>query len=275
MIPVVGGQSGISSWWGLQLVGNKQSNVDYTLSNVGYADDASVIIPNQQASKIGLLLYGASSQTGNLLELRNSTGTGLSAFTANGSLGLGTLSPAQKLDVNGTVKATGFQLPVSNYNASNQYIVKADANGNFTWTPFRDIQAIYASTWGANVNCAGYKLVGAAGSTVGLTVKADGTVRAHGFSCDSVRIADYVFDSGYKLRTLPEVEQFVQANKHLPDVPSAGDYQKRGQVDMAELQTLLLQKVEELTIYAIQQNKENQALKQRLSELEGKTGRKQ
>lgn len=101
LIPVISGQSVISSWWALQLVGNRQATVDYSPSNVGGISDASVIIPNQQASKIGLIVQGAASQTGNLIEWRNSGGTGLGAIDEIGNLGIGTTSPGQLLSVEG------------------------------------------------------------------------------------------------------------------------------------------------------------------------------
>lgn len=76
--------------------------------------------------------------------------------------------------------------------------------------------------------------------------------------------ADYVFDKSFKLKSLKEVENFIKENKHLPDVPSTADVTKNG-LDLAETQALLLQKIEELTLYVIQQQKEIDKLKQRKS----------
>ena len=66
--------------------------------------------------------------------------------------------------------------------------------------------------------------------------------------------ADFVFDENYSLRPLSEVESFIKINKHLPEIPSTSEVSKNG-IDLAEIQALLLQKVEELTLYAIQQKK--------------------
>lgn len=74
--------------------------------------------------------------------------------------------------------------------------------------------------------------------------------------------ADYVFEPTFKLKSLKEVEQFIKVNKHLPDVPSTSDVKKNG-IDLAETQALLLQKIEELTLYVIQQQKEIEKLKKR------------
>ena len=110
LIPIAGNQSVLTSWWGLQIVGNKQSTVDYTPSAIGNNSDFSVIIPNQQAAKIGLIVRGQTSQTGNLLELRNVSNTGLSAFDSTGQLALGKTTPTAVLDVNGNARITGSLL---------------------------------------------------------------------------------------------------------------------------------------------------------------------
>lgn len=70
---------------------------------------------------------------------------------------------------------------------------------------------------------------------------------------------DYVFEKEYALRPLSEVENFIAANNHLPDVPSAADIQKNG-IDMAEMDATLLRKIEELTLYILQQQQQITAL---------------
>ncbi|UPK72821.1 hypothetical protein [Chitinophaga filiformis] len=67
---------------------------------------------------------------------------------------------------------------------------------------------------------------------------------------------DFVFDAGYKLPSLQEVEAYVKANKHLPNVPSAVEVAKDGQ-DVGEMNKILLQKIEELTLHLIEQEKQN------------------
>lgn len=66
--------------------------------------------------------------------------------------------------------------------------------------------------------------------------------------------ADFVFEKEYKLMSLELLEQNINKNKHLPGIPSACEMQKNG-VSLSELNTSLLQKVEELTLYIIEQNK--------------------
>lgn len=66
---------------------------------------------------------------------------------------------------------------------------------------------------------------------------------------------DYVFETSYKLPTIREVEQFIKQHKHLPGVPSAKEVEAHG-LDVGENQAVLLKKIEELTLYLIQQQKE-------------------
>lgn len=79
--------------------------------------------------------------------------------------------------------------------------------------------------------------------------------------------ADFVFEEDYALRPLAEVEAFVKENKHLPEIPSASEVEQEG-IDLAEMNSKLLQKVEELTLYIIEQEKRIQALEAKSSEKE-------
>lgn len=71
--------------------------------------------------------------------------------------------------------------------------------------------------------------------------------------------ADYVFAEDYKLKSLEEVETFVNANKHLPGVPSAKEVVANG-LDLATMDAKLLEKIEELTLYMIELKKQNDML---------------
>ena len=67
--------------------------------------------------------------------------------------------------------------------------------------------------------------------------------------------SDYVFDDDYRLMPLGEVESYINNNHHLPEVPSAAEVEENG-VDMGEMNKILLQKVEELTLYVIDLQKQ-------------------
>lgn len=87
----------------------------------------------------------------------------------------------------------------------------------------------------------------------------DGKVRA-----TAVKVytdwADYVFEDDYSLPTLKEVEKHIKEKGHLKDIPSAKEVEENG-IDVGEMNKLLLQKVEELTLYVIKLNKEIEELK--------------
>lgn len=76
--------------------------------------------------------------------------------------------------------------------------------------------------------------------------------------------SDFVFANDYNLKPLSEVESFINKNKHLPDVPSASDMVTNG-LDVAKMDAKLLQKIEELTLYVIEQQKEINTLKKKIS----------
>ena len=82
-------------------------------------------------------------------------------------------------------------------------------------------------------------------------------------SSDPNNWRDFVFDENYDLKPLAEVEKFIQKNKHLPEIPSTSEVHENG-LDLAEMDAKLLQKVEELTLYIIQQQKEINELKKKL-----------
>lgn len=72
--------------------------------------------------------------------------------------------------------------------------------------------------------------------------------------------ADYVFANDYKVPNLYEVEAYYKANKHLPEIPSEKEIIENG-IDVADMNKLLLKKIEEMTILMVQQQKDIDALK--------------
>ncbi|MEE1899613.1 hypothetical protein V1389_14790 [Flavobacterium rakeshii] len=78
--------------------------------------------------------------------------------------------------------------------------------------------------------------------------------------------ADYVFADGYNLMPLNEVEAFTKENKHLPNVPSAEEMVTEG-LDVAQMDAKLLEKIEELTLYLIEQNKKLEIQNTQITEL--------
>ena len=72
---------------------------------------------------------------------------------------------------------------------------------------------------------------------------------------------DYVFGENYKLMNLKELDAYVKANKHLPGVPSASEVEEQGDVDLGQMNAILLEKVEELTRYVIDLQKQIDEMK--------------
>ncbi|MBK7851453.1 MAG: SprB repeat-containing protein [Bacteroidetes bacterium] len=83
--------------------------------------------------------------------------------------------------------------------------------------------------------------------------------------CEEVKVKlhstwpDFVFKPEYKLMPLHELKQFINQNKHLPEIPSASEVEQSGN-SLGEMQTKLLQKIEELTLYLVQQNEKIEKL---------------
>ena len=78
--------------------------------------------------------------------------------------------------------------------------------------------------------------------------------------------ADFVFEKDYKLPALEEIKSYISDNGHLPDVPSEEEVIENG-VDIAEMDALLQRKIGELTLYMIQLDEENKALRKEIEEL--------
>jgi len=78
--------------------------------------------------------------------------------------------------------------------------------------------------------------------------------------------ADFVFKDNYLLRPLQEVNEYIQVNKRLPDIPSEQEVKESG-VNLGDMQTKLLQKIEELTLYVIQQQKDIDKLNAQIEQL--------
>lgn len=147
------------------------------------------------------------------------------------------------------------------------YITTASESSAYSTLQYKTSPALFINTSnnvgiGTN-NIAGYRLA-VAGSMIAERIK--------------VKIQsgwpDYVFDSSYNLLSLEQVEDFVKAHKHLPQIPSSKEIVEEG-LDIGSNQATLLQKIEELTLYLIEQNKlikeQQQLLKdqdRRLKELE-------
>jgi Listeria-Bacteroides repeat domain (List_Bact_rpt). len=98
-----------------------------------------------------------------------------------------------------------------------------------------------------------------------------GLMRANDITVNSDG-ADFVFEEGYKLRSLTELETYIKANRHLPEIASASTMQSNG-MTLGEVQTRLLQKIEELTLYLIEKDKQLDAQQKKTEEQQNEISR--
>jgi hypothetical protein len=98
-------------------------------------------------------------------------------------------------------------------------------------------------------------------------VKVNGTLYAKRVKVDLTDFWDRVFEKDYSLMPIDSLENFLTKNKHLPDIPSQNEVLTNG-LDVGEFNSLLLKKIEELTLYIIDLKKENELLKKRMTKIE-------
>jgi len=89
-----------------------------------------------------------------------------------------------------------------------------------------------------------------------LTVAGNIHAREVKVTVNAGAVPDYVFANDYKLKSLQEVEEYIKQNNHLPEIPSAQEIEKNGLM-LAEMNLNLLKKLEEMTLYMIEQEKKN------------------
>ncbi|CAL1520734.1 hypothetical protein [Chitinophaga sp. MM2321] len=189
----------------------------------------------------GFKFYGGTSQIGRIDGLGNSQWegqgrfkgwlTGTAATGAAAEIGA-TASGASLIGFNRT---TGVYIPLSlsgGTTATNQTIVTINNIGVGIGTPTPQSE---------------------------LSVK--GTITAQRVKVTQTGWADYVFHKDYLLPSLQEVEAYINTHQHLDGIPSAVDVDKDG-IDVGEMNKKLLAKVEELTLYLIEQNKKITALEE-------------
>jgi hypothetical protein len=106
-----------------------------------------------------------------------------------------------------------------------------------------------------NMRIQGNGNVGIGTNAPNAKLAVNGDVAAKKIKVTQTGWPDYVFQTGYQLPSLVELEKYIQLHHHLPEVVSADEVEKNG-LDLGNNQAALLQKIEELTLYAIEQNKQ-------------------
>ena len=166
----------------------------------------------------------------------------------NGSVTIGA-TDAQTMTFNTDKSKFVFNKPI--YNTSGVYDSWSNTSLQFNTNGTNRILILNNGNVGIGTTSPSYKLDVA------------GTIRAQELIVETTG-ADFVFTDDYQLRPLSEVKAFITENKHLPEIKSAQEMQENG-VGINELQTQLLQKIEELTLYILQQEERIKALEAELN----------
>lgn len=250
---------------------------------------AAGLVAYQTDVNPGFYFYDGAAWTSAAFWKRNINNNNL--FYLTGNVGIGTGTPASILDVEGD-QTLGGNLKFTSGTQSIQF-----ANPGSTPAPMmymlqsgttNTARMVIAhspsySNWGLQYtdNTDQFDFLGGGSSRmsinlsngnvgIGVTtpvykLEVCGTIRAK-----EVRVetgwCDYVFEKNYKLRTINDLEQYINVNKHLPGIAPASEVEKDG-LKVAEMNKAMMEKIEELTLYVIQLSKDNQKLHDEIDSL--------
>ena len=182
-----------------------------------------------------------------------------------GAIGVGTSQPNASLDLfTNTPTMNSFNSQRWSTSIANYFLTLKTVRSN-DGVNYNLIQTINGSEYTSLSFFKGDVGIGTMRPDAKLAVK--GTVHAEEVKVDlSVPAPDYVFEKSYNLRPPAEVENYINQNKHLPEIPAAKELEANG-INLGEMNMLLLKKVEELTLYTIEQNEKWQATINELTKL--------
>lgn len=207
----------------------------------------------------------------------------------NGNIGIGKSNPSCKIDVDGMAKATAIlsttlsitgDINFRGLAGNSTKVITIDNNGDLLtedFSTFHDNMGNHVASQNLNLN--GNKLVNGSSGIGGIYIhtngnvrigtgtmnptkalEVNGTIRSKEVIVEITNWSDFVFDNNYNLMSLKETERFIKQNRHLPNVPSAAEVEKEG-IELGEMNAILLQKIEELTLYVIELEKQIDELK--------------
>jgi hypothetical protein len=260
----LGGQLTISNGYG-----NQNGAVRLNLNNGGAVSWIKGIVTGANTDSGSAIVFGVPSVT--------TDGTEVMRITGNGYLGIGTSSPTAKLDVDGNVivrtdnlARLGGQLTISNGYGNQNGAVRLNLNngGAVSW--------IKGIVTGANTDTGSAIVFGVPSVTsdgmevmritgngylgIGTTtpdsrLAVNGMIHCQAVKVDLMNWPDYVFKPTYKLPLLNEVKNYIDKNHRLPGMPSEKEVTKNG-LDVGEILRVQTQKIEELTLYLIEKDRQ-------------------
>nr|WP_121273832.1 hypothetical protein [Pedobacter schmidteae] len=215
-----------------------------------------VLIFNSNDSKWGGLGYDFGSGLNLWVNASSDdlSGTGNAPFHISnaGNISMGNGNAAFKLSVNGETSFTQLVHLTSNNQEIKFY--RDGSTYGYLWSSASGLH------WGKGNNNNSITIDNNGNAGVGTTdpkgykLAVNGNIRAHEIKVETANWPDYVFKSEYKLPTLQETEKHIKERGHLPGIPSVEEVKTNG-IDLGEMNAKLLQKIEELTLHLIQQNK--------------------
>ena len=190
---------------------------------------------------------------------------------STGNVGIGTISPTDKLDVRGTISVgdNSGQYPFKIWSGGTGHLNHMRIGTDFGHYGDAVIE-LYQNYNGGDQQNPGKLIVnGNLGigtvNTGSWKLVVNGKVRAKEIKVET-GWSDFVFLDDYQLPTLKEVETHIKEKGHLKDIPSAKEVEENG-IFLGKMDSKLLQKIEELTLYTIQQQKEIESLKKENEEI--------
>ena len=186
----------------------------------------------------------------------------------DGNIGIGTLAPEYDLDVKGSMFSKSLTLFDKELYSENitGWVLRSDKYGNALWT---DPAALNDNDWltsGNNIYRPGGDVGIGCRETFGYRLAVNGAIIAEEVTVKvSEDWPDHVFNQDYELISINELSQYIDSEHHLPGIPSAASLLQSG-LKLGQMESLLLKKIEELTLYIIQQDK-------KINDLESKVGR--
>lgn len=226
------------------------------------------------------------SASGNNLYLNTFDTTRVTILKKNGNVGIGVDDPQEKLHIDGAIRGNGTNGAVTlrgdsgcvTIGANSQAMEFVTDKSQFVFNkPIYNQSGVYNvqnSNMLFNINGTNRMLIqnngniGIGTASPAYKLDVNGTIRANEIIVNTTG-ADFVFAEDYQLRPLSEVKAFIKENKHLPEIKSAQEMQENG-IGVNELQTQLLQKIEELTLYILQQEEKIKQQELRIQLLETK-----